>query len=186
MMKRQESPCPRQNVSERIPAGTCILVCVILTSQKVKRRTKQRGAAARKAEKEAKAPPSTAPKRKQNAAEEDETKLDPRQYFEIRTRAVKKLKQSNDPNPYPHKFHVTTDMPKFVEDYKSLETGEEKKDIEVRVGARIYGKVSRARRLPIMSLLMSPAIVWREPLVLRSTGARCQDPSHVPIQQCHR
>lgn len=52
------------------------------------------------------------------------------------------MKQDMNPNPYPHKFKVTTDMPAFMKDYDSLQKGEEKKDIEVRVGARIYGTVS--------------------------------------------
>lgn len=107
-----------------------------------KRRLKKRADAARKAEKAASAPPKPAAKKEQTtdmAAEE--AKLDPRQYFEIRSRAIKKLKQSNSPNPYPHKFQVTTDMGKFVKDYEDLKTGEEKRDTEVRIGGRIYGVV---------------------------------------------
>lgn len=46
-----------------------------------------------------------------------------------------------DPNPYPHKFKVSTDMRTFMKDYHGLQKGEEKKDIEVRVGARIFGTV---------------------------------------------
>lgn len=67
--------------------------------------------------------------------------MDPRQYFEYRSRAVKKLLETKDPNPYPHKFNATLDLKNFVEEYTSLKTGEEKKDVEVRVGARIYTKV---------------------------------------------
>lgn len=48
------------------------------------------------------------------------------------------MKQDMNPNPYPHKFNVTTDMPTFMKEYESLQKGEEKKDVEVRVGARIY------------------------------------------------
>lgn len=111
----------------------------------VKKREKHRKKLADKAEKEASAPPKEAPKRKNNE-EEDEAKLDPRQYFEIRSRAVKKLKQTNKPNPYPHKFQVTTDMVQFMKDYEPLETGAEKKDVEVRVGGRIYTKVRHQPR----------------------------------------
>jgi hypothetical protein len=32
-------------------------------------------------------------------------------------------------------------MKDFVKEYEPLSKGEEKKDIEVRIGARIYGKV---------------------------------------------
>ena len=103
-----------------------------------KRRTKARETAAKKAEKAAKAP---AQPTKRKSAEEDEAQLDPRQYFEIRSRAIKKLKDTHDPNPYPHKFQVTTDMTDFVKEYEPLTKGEEKKETEVRIGARIYGKV---------------------------------------------
>ena len=72
-----------------------------------------------------------------------EEKLDPREYFKIRSRTIKKLKETQDPNPYPHKFEVNTDMQKFVKEYESLTKGEEKKDTEVRVGGRIYTKVRR-------------------------------------------
>lgn len=75
---------------------------------------------------------------------EDEAQLDPREFFERRSRAVKRMKEENNPNPYPHKFHVTTDMKQFMKDYESLEKGEEEKDVEVRVGARIYSMVGAA------------------------------------------
>jgi len=36
---------------------------------------------------------------------------------------------------------VTTDLRQFLEQYKSIKTGEQLKDVEVRIGARIYNKV---------------------------------------------
>ncbi|KAL9055781.1 MAG: hypothetical protein Q9162_003315 [Coniocarpon cinnabarinum] len=113
----------------------------------VKKRKKQREIAEKKAQKAANAPPSaTSSKRKQDEGE-DESKLDPRQYFEIRSRGIKRLKQTREPDPYPHKFHVTTNMNKFMGEYSSLKTGEERKDVEVRVGARIYGKRASGQHL---------------------------------------
>lgn len=66
--------------------------------------------------------------------------MTPNQYFEIRSRAVNKLRETHDPNPYPHKFNVTDDLREFLKKYESLKTGEQLKDVEVRIGARIYTK----------------------------------------------
>lgn len=101
----------------------------------VKRRQKQREKNAKKAEKAAAAPPK--PKKEKQESEED---LTPNQYFEIRSRTVNKLRQTHEPNPYPHKFNVTTDLRDFLKKYESVKTGEQLKDVEVRIGARIYTK----------------------------------------------
>jgi len=91
----------------------------------VKRRNKQREKAAKTAEKAAAAPPAPATaKAKTGNAEDDEGKLDPRQYFELRSRTVKKMLDTKEKNPYPHKFNVTTNLQDFVNTYSSLETGE--------------------------------------------------------------
>ena len=60
------------------------------------------------------------------------------QYFEIRSRAVKRMKENNAPNPYPHKFNVTYDMSNFESEYSSLKKGETRKDVTISVGCRIY------------------------------------------------
>ena len=62
------------------------------------------------------------------------------QYFEIRSLKVDKLRQTKQPNPYPHKFQVNTDLVAFKSEYESLERGETKKDVEVRVAGRVYVK----------------------------------------------
>lgn len=41
-------------------------------------------------------------------------------YYENRSKAVKALLESNAPNPYPHKFHVTYDDKQFVKDYEHI------------------------------------------------------------------
>lgn len=46
--------------------------------------------------------------------------MDPRMYYENRSKAVKALLESSDPNPYPHKFHVTYDDKQFVKDYEHI------------------------------------------------------------------
>lgn len=60
------------------------------------------------------------------------------QYFELRSRAVKRMKESNSPNPYPHKFNVTYDLRNFESDFSYLKKGETLKDRVINVGCRIY------------------------------------------------
>ncbi|KAF2229091.1 lysyl-tRNA synthetase [Viridothelium virens] len=108
-----------------------------VSKSELKKRQKQRQLDAKRAEKAAAASPKTP---KAGNAEDEEKDLTPNQYFEIRSRAVNKLRENHQPNPYPHKFHVNTDLREFLKEYKDLKTGELRKDVEVRIGARIYTK----------------------------------------------
>jgi len=69
------------------------------------------------------------------------------QYFEIRSRNINKLRQTKNPNPYPHKFHVNCDLRDFVKKYEGMKSGEHAKDVEVRVGGRIYNKRASGAKL---------------------------------------
>ncbi|KAH8684387.1 putative Lysyl-tRNA synthetase, cytoplasmic [Tricladium varicosporioides] len=117
-----------------------------VSKSELKKRQKQREKEAKKAEKEAAAPPKPVTAKKSNA-EADEKELNPNQYFEIRSRNINKLRQTKNPNPYPHKFHANYDLRKFVTEYGSLKSGEHKKDVEVRLGARIYNKRASGNKL---------------------------------------
>lgn len=55
---------------------------------------------------------------------------DPAAYFEMRVRGIE-AKQAKGINPYPHKFHVTSSLPKFVELYGALEAGQQLPDVSV-------------------------------------------------------
>ncbi|KAF1823625.1 lysyl-tRNA synthetase [Dissoconium aciculare CBS 342.82] len=107
-----------------------------VSKTELKKRQKQREKEKQKAEREAtrQAPPQ--PKRK--AAEEDEEKLNANQYFEIRSRAIKRMKETGNPHPYPHKFHVTYDLRNFEKEFGHLAKGELVKDKVISVGCRIY------------------------------------------------
>ena len=61
-----------------------------------------------------------------------------KQYFEIRSRAVKRMKENNSPNPYPHKFHVTYDLRNFEKEFSHLKKGEVLKDRAINIGCRVY------------------------------------------------
>jgi lysyl-tRNA synthetase class 2 len=39
------------------------------------------------------------------------------QYYEIRCRQIKELKETQNPNPYPHKFHVTRSITAYINEY---------------------------------------------------------------------
>lgn len=59
-------------------------------------------------------------------------------YFEIRSRNVKRMKETMNPNPYPHKFCVTYDLRNFETEYGHLKKGELVRDRTISVGCRIY------------------------------------------------
>ncbi|TVY24721.1 Lysine--tRNA ligase [Lachnellula hyalina] len=117
-----------------------------VSKSELKKRQKQRQKDEAKKEKEAAAPPKPATTKKSNA-EADEKELNPNQYFEIRSRTINKLRQTKNPNPYPHKFHTNYDVRNFVEQYESLKSGEHKKEVEIRVGGRIYNKRASGNKL---------------------------------------
>lgn len=85
--------------------------------------------------------------KKAGSAEAAEKDLTPNQYFEIRSRNINKLRETKSPNPYPHKFNVTYDLRKFVEEFGHLKSGETAPDKIVRVGARIHGKRTSGSKL---------------------------------------
>lgn len=77
-----------------------------VSKSELKKRQKQRAAEAKKAEKAAAAPPKPQRAEKTASAEEQEKELTPNQYFEIRSRAINKLRESHAPNPCVS--HATT------------------------------------------------------------------------------
>ncbi|KAI1004228.1 Lysine--tRNA ligase [Podosphaera aphanis] len=117
-----------------------------VSKSELKKRQKQRQKIKEKEEREAAAPPKPIVVKSSNA-EADEQKLNPNQYFEIRSRNINKLRQTKSPNPYPHKFHTNYDLRNFVAQYGELKSGETRKDVEIRVGARIYNKRTSGNKL---------------------------------------
>lgn len=87
-----------------------------MSKNELKKRQKARQKEEEKAKKAAAAPPKPATTKKRD----DEEEMDPRMYYENRSKAVKALLESSDPNPYPHKFHVTYDDKEFVKDYEHI------------------------------------------------------------------
>ena len=38
-------------------------------------------------------------------------------FYELRYKHINKLRETKNPNPYPHKFHVTQSIKKFTEEW---------------------------------------------------------------------
>ena len=57
------------------------------------------------------------------------------------------MRETKNPNPYPHKFQVTNDLREFLKDYDGLQKGEQKPEISVRIAGRIYTKRASGNKL---------------------------------------
>ncbi|KAI1110510.1 hypothetical protein F5Y14DRAFT_359943 [Nemania sp. NC0429] len=113
-----------------------------VSKTELKRRAKQR----EKAQAKAQAKPQAVAKAPRAAAAEDnaqpEDELNPNQYFELRCKQVDHLRTVRNLNPYPHKFHVNTRLGTFVSTYEDIQSGESRRDVEIRVGVRIMAQRS--------------------------------------------
>ncbi|KAJ3036595.1 lysyl-tRNA synthetase [Rhizophlyctis rosea] len=121
----------------------------MVSKSEKKRRDKERKKAEEKAAKAAAAPAAAA---KPKAEGDDEEALDPRQYFELRSKAVLKLRESKNPNPYPHKFEVSISIPHFIEKYVNIEAAARKSDEVVSVAGRLHNIRSSGKSLVFFDL----------------------------------
>lgn len=151
------------------------LVLDEVTGEKVsKSELKKRIKAREKEAKKAAAPPKQAPtssKKKAGGAQDDEAQLNPNQYFEIRSRAVKRMKETSSPNPYPHKFHVTYDLRDFEKDFGHLKKGDVLKDKTISVGVRIYNIRTSGENLRFYEVAVNGAEIQIMAQNLESTSA---------------
>ncbi|KAJ1957347.1 lysyl-tRNA synthetase [Linderina pennispora] len=122
-----------------------------VSKSELKRRIKLREKEAKKAEKAAAAPKAAKAEKADKSAEDGEEELNPNQYFEIRSKAIEKMR-AEGPYPYPHKFHVTMSVPAFIEKYSTLKAGEILTDVEVRLAGRIHNKRASGAKLRFYDL----------------------------------
>lgn len=128
-----------------------------ISKSELKRRLKAEEKAKAKAEKEKlrsaaeESKPQAVSKSKTEKVDEE---LDPREYFENRSKTISDLKvlADSDPlkreeHPYPHKFDVTISLTEFIEKYSSIEPGQILEDVTVRVAGRIYSKRESGAKL---------------------------------------
>ncbi|XP_017871553.1 PREDICTED: lysine--tRNA ligase isoform X1 [Drosophila arizonae] len=110
------------------------------TKLELKRRLKAEQKAKEKAEKEATRlateTPDAGHKKKSSAEQEEE--ISPNEYFKLRSAAVADLKQTSENHPYPHKFHVSISLEKFIEQYAQLKDGETLDQVNLSVAGRIH------------------------------------------------
>ncbi|XP_033228226.1 lysine--tRNA ligase isoform X2 [Belonocnema kinseyi] len=110
-----------------------------LSKNELKRRLKAEQKLKEKAEKEAKVL-ETQPKNKSDEKKSalNEEEISPNEYFKIRSQAVSQLKTS-DKHPYPHKFHVSISLEKFIENYsESLKDGDVLEKEECSIAGRVH------------------------------------------------
>ncbi|KAJ5495803.1 Lysine--tRNA ligase cla4 [Penicillium diatomitis] len=109
---------------------------------------------------------------------EREAKKKEKQYFEIRSKRVQKMFETKNPDPYPHKFQVTTDLRDFLKDYDSLKKGEEKPDVPIRLAGRVYTKRASGPKLIFYDLRAEGKKVQVMCQAQNATGS-------VPFEQQH-
>ncbi|KAG0223514.1 hypothetical protein B0O80DRAFT_483312 [Mortierella sp. GBAus27b] len=114
----------------------------MVSKSELKKRIKNREKEAKKAEKAANAPAPTVSAKdgaeaKAISAAEEEENLNPNQYFEIRSKRVGVLRSKKETYPYPHKFHVSTSLPDFINKYNGLKAGD-MMDEEITVAGRLH------------------------------------------------
>ena len=102
-------------------------------------------AAARAAEKAAKG--GAAPALEDDSNEE----TDPTKYYENRVRAVVAAKARGE-NPYPHKFHVSIQLPAYVAKYGGLEAGQQAAEETVSLAGRVVRKAASGAKLIFFDL----------------------------------
>lgn len=115
-----------------------------VSKSELKKRIKQRQVEAKKAAKKASGQPQPESKKKKSDLMAD---LSPAQYFEARSRQVKELRNTQSPNPYPHKFHVSITNPAFLEKYAYLERGQTLPEEKVSIAGRIHAKRESGSKL---------------------------------------
>ncbi|KAJ1981771.1 lysyl-tRNA synthetase [Dimargaris verticillata] len=87
---------------------------------------------------------------KKESAEAAEDDLNPNQYFEIRSRAIDRMRET-DTKPYPHKFHVSLSLPEFIARFQGLADGERLSEA-VTVSGRIHNKRASGAKLRFYDL----------------------------------
>jgi lysyl-tRNA synthetase class 2 len=63
------------------------------------------------------------------------------QYFELRSRQIQKLRETQSPNPYPHKFDVSRSLTSYVAQYGAegvINPGEKVEGVTEALAGRIH------------------------------------------------
>ncbi|KAF8971268.1 hypothetical protein BDZ97DRAFT_1788623 [Flammula alnicola] len=142
-----------RNMASETPAGTHKdpVTGEMISKQELKRREKQRAKEASKASKAPAATPSAAAA----SAGPSEDDLNPNQYYEMRCRQIQELKQSQSPNPYPHKFNVSRALVSYVEFYGAegkITSGTKLENVVESLAGRIHNIRASGSKLKFYDL----------------------------------
>lgn len=107
-----------------------------------KKELKRRAAEQRKKEKIAKRSAAAKTKKKKRVVE-----LDPTKYRENRLAWLDTVE-----TPYPHKFHVTCDLPDVATKYGEAKTGETLRDVTTSVAGRVYELREAGKKLAFLQI----------------------------------
>ncbi|ODQ44885.1 hypothetical protein PICMEDRAFT_17411 [Pichia membranifaciens NRRL Y-2026] len=121
-----------------------------VSKSELKKRQKLRALELKKAEK-AKNAAATAPKISKQI--DELANVNPAQYYEIRSAQINGLRQPHtENNPYPHKFHVSSEFEPFIKEYSHLKKGETLPDVKVTIAGRIMVKREAGQKLKFYNL----------------------------------
>ncbi|KAJ6571828.1 lysine-tRNA ligase [Mycena capillaripes] len=108
----------------------------MISKTELKRREKAR---AKEAAKASKAPAPQAASTEQAKPADDD--LSPNQYYELRSRQILHLKETQKPNPYPHKFHVTRSITSYIDTYGpegKIPAGTKLENVQESLAGRVH------------------------------------------------
>ncbi|RUS17483.1 hypothetical protein BC937DRAFT_89920 [Endogone sp. FLAS-F59071] len=142
-MADSSAPPPENHIKDEVTGE-------FVSKNELKRRQKNREKEAKKAEKAAAAPAVATPSA--DIVEKEEESLNANQYFELRSRTILKLRETQNPNPYPHKFHVSLSIPAFIEKYSHVEANQRLEGEIVTVAGRIHNKRASGQLLRFYDL----------------------------------
>ncbi|TXT11132.1 hypothetical protein VHUM_01883 [Vanrija humicola] len=139
---------PDANLHKDEVTGEMVSKSELKKRQKARQKAEEK--AAKAAERAAAAPAAGASSSNAGAAAAEE-ELDAAAFFELRTNAVKKWRETKNPDPYPHKFHVSTGIPQFVREWGAegkIPVGEAVETKEpVTLAGRVYTVRSSGNKL---------------------------------------
>ncbi|KAJ7853734.1 lysine-tRNA ligase [Mycena leptocephala] len=122
----------------------------MISKTELKRREKAR---AKEASKASKAPAPQAAATQQAKPSDDD--LSPNQYYELRSRQILHLKETQNPNPYPHKFNVTRSITSYIDTYGpegKIPAGTKLENVQESLAGRVHNIRTQGAKLVFYDL----------------------------------
>ncbi|KDQ55634.1 hypothetical protein JAAARDRAFT_37039 [Jaapia argillacea MUCL 33604] len=127
----------------------------MISKSELKRRLQQREKDAKKAARQATSPQADAAPKAAKAAVVNEDDLNPNQYFELRSRQIQKLRETQSPNPYPHKFLVSKSIENYIDEYGpegKIASGTKLEGVNESLAGRIHNIRASGQKLRFYDL----------------------------------